>query len=67
MPLPFENLIKWDDVIIRGKSSNEVLEKVRALKDSGQVVRMQTECRKIYSEYFSPNEFFKNLLTRYDL
>ena len=67
MPLPFENLIKWDDVIIRGKSSNEVLEKVRALKDSGQIVRMQTECRKIYSEYFSPNEFFKNLLTRYDL
>lgn len=67
MPLPFENLIQWDEVIIRGESADEVLEKIRLLKGSGEIINKQIRCRQIYSEYFSPNEFFKNLFLRYDL
>jgi len=67
MPLPFEDLIKWDEAIIRGASVEEALENIKRLKGVGEIFRRQIQCQKIYSEFFEPNQYFKNLFTRYPL
>jgi hypothetical protein len=62
MIFPFENEILWDDIIIRGKDSSEVINKLYNVWYTKDIIQMQTRCKEIYDTYFSPLSYFKIIL-----
>ena len=65
MLLPFSDKINWNEIIIVGKSSKELEDKINILYNKGQefIIQKQIECRKIWEDYLSMEGFANNLLS----
>ena len=65
MLLPFSDKINWNEIIILGKSSKELEDKVNRWYNKGPefIIQKQIECRKIWEDYLSMEGFANNLLS----
>jgi hypothetical protein len=65
--LPYENMIDWDQIIIKGKTENEIVDKLLDWWETKDIILAQRTCRKIYEEYFgqksSINKLIENTLS----
>jgi hypothetical protein len=61
MPLPFENLIPWRNSIVFEKNEKACLDRVREIFRDGRCREFQTNCRKIFDEYLTPQGFVRHV------
>jgi hypothetical protein len=65
--LPYEDKINWDDFIIKGKTEDEIVDKLLDWWETKDIILAQRTCRKIYEEYFgqksSINKLIENTLS----
>jgi hypothetical protein len=61
--LPFADQIPWKEIIIFEKNEKQCLEKVLETFQDGNVVALQNQCRDIYERYFSPDNYFHELVS----
>jgi len=59
--LPFAEKIPWNEKIIFEANEKLCLERVLEVFRSNAYLAMQTECRRIYKQYFSFENYFKEL------
>lgn len=60
MVFPFEDLINWDDVIIKAKNETELAEKIVFWwqnKSDLDVINAQLKCREVYENYLTTSAF----------
>jgi hypothetical protein len=63
MILPFENEIKWNDIIVLGNTEDELVENVIHYWCNKNIVEMQIKCKEIYDKYFKDSLFFDKILS----
>ncbi|WP_158858584.1 hypothetical protein [Lunatibacter salilacus] len=59
--LPFANQILWKEKIIFETNEKRCVERVLEVFHNGSYLSMQMECRKIHEQYFSVDNYFKEL------
>jgi hypothetical protein len=59
--LPFSENISWKDKIIFESNEKRCAERVLEVFRSGAYLSMQRECRQVYEQYFSFENYFKEL------
>lgn len=60
MEFPFENEIKWQNIIITAKTEKELVKHVIHFWESKteiDIENIQQECKNIYEAYFKPSAF----------
>jgi hypothetical protein len=67
MIFPFEKEIPWDNIIIRGKNSSEVIHKLFDFWYKKDIISIQNQCKYIYDTYFSPLSFCKILMNKMEI
>tara|TARA_B100000073_G_scaffold5672_1_gene4891 strand:- start:526 stop:1332 length:807 start_codon:yes stop_codon:yes gene_type:complete len=63
MKLPFEEEIKWNDIIILGDTEEELVTKVLSYWNNRNILKMQIKCKEIYDKYFSNTNFLDKVLS----
>ena len=63
MILPFEEEIKWNDIIILGDTEEELVTNVLYYWNTKNILKMQIKCKEIYNKYFSNTNFLDNILS----
>lgn len=61
--LPFEEEIKWNDIIVFCNTEEELVTKVLYYWNNKNILKMQIECREIYNKYFSNTNFLDKILS----
>lgn len=54
MVFPFENEIDWSQYVIAERSPKKCAKRVLTTFESGEYIEMQRNCRKLFDQYFSP-------------
>lgn len=60
MIFPFENIINWDEIIIKAKNETKLSEKIVnwwKSKNNSEVINAQLKCREIYDSYLTMSAF----------
>ena len=63
MRLPFEEEIKWNDIIVLGDTEEELVTNVLYYWDTKNILEMQIKCKEIYNKYFSNTNFLDKVLS----
>jgi hypothetical protein len=63
MVFPFEDQIKWDDVVIRANTEDEVVDLMHHWWATKDMVHAQMACKKISDDYFNKENYFTKLFT----
>jgi hypothetical protein len=61
--LPFEDEIKWGNIIVSGNTEEELVRNLLRCWYTKNIVEMQINCKKIYNKYFSNSKYFDKILT----
>ena len=62
MLLPFSEEIEWDKTVIFEKDAETCLKKVIEVFESGEYIKMQENCRKVFDDYFSVTNFVPQII-----
>ena len=60
--LPFDDEIKWDEIIVMATTEELLKEKVSEYWRTKNIIEMQNKCRNIYDIYFANTQFFTKIL-----
>lgn len=63
--LPFEDEINWDDIIVRGKTEKEVIDKLLLLWNTRDIVEIQKKCKQVYDDYLCEKKCLRLLLNKF--
>lgn len=63
MILPFEDEIKWNEIIVLGNTEEELVENVIYYWCNKNIIEMQIKCKEIYDTYFKDSIFFDKILS----
>ena len=62
MILPFEEEIKWDDIIVLGNTEEELVINLLHYWNTKNILEMQIKCKEIHNKYFSNSNFLDRIL-----
>lgn len=64
MKLPFENEINWKDISVSAKDNDELVMNILDFYKTKDIHAVYKECRRIYTEFFSPERYFQIIFSK---
>ena len=62
MKLPYEKDITWDDIIVRGRTPDQVIAKLLVFWKERDIMKVQSDAYTLYQTHFRPEIYLNNII-----
>ena len=62
MKLPYEKNIRWDDIIVRGRTPDQVIANLLVFWKERDIIKVQSDAYNLYQTHFRPEIYVNNII-----